>query len=102
MSPDLIILNADICTMDPLFPRVTALAIIGGRIAALGSDEQIRNLASSSTRVIDAGRRFVLPGLQDAHIHLQDGGLDLAQNAALWSVRSVSELKDVMRAHAAK
>ena len=72
--PDLIIINADIVTMDPLTPKAEALAVADGRVAALGKTAEIKALAGDGTRVIDAGGRLVLPGFQDTHIHLQDSG----------------------------
>ena len=74
-APDLILVNGDIRTMDPLKPRVRALAVRQGRIMALGDDAAIKLMAGPSTRVIDAGQRLVLPGFQDTHIHLQDSGI---------------------------
>jgi predicted amidohydrolase YtcJ len=100
-SPDLIILNGNIVTMDPLTPRAEALAARGGRVIKLGSTAEIRALAGSTTRVVDAGGRLVLPGFQDTHIHLQDSGRDYAQNAALDEARTVDELVEIMRAFAA-
>jgi predicted amidohydrolase YtcJ len=73
-GPELIVVNGDIRTMDPHFPRVKALAVTAGRIVALGSVAEIQALASKDTRVVDAGGRLVLPGFHDTHIHLQDGG----------------------------
>ena len=72
--PDLIVINADIVTMDPLTPRAEALAAVAGKVTALGSTADIRALAGPPTRIIDAGGRLVLPGFQDTHIHLQDSG----------------------------
>jgi predicted amidohydrolase YtcJ len=100
-SPDLIIVNANIVTMDPLTPKAEALAAAGGRVIALGTTADIRALAGSGTRVIDAGGRLVLPGFQDTHIHLQDSGRDYAQNAALDDARTVEELVDILRTFAA-
>lgn len=96
-SPDLIIFNANIVTMDPLTSKTEALAAAGGRVTALGSSAEIRALANGSTRVIDAGGRLVLPGFQDTHIHLQDSGRDYAQNAALDDARTVEELVDILK-----
>jgi predicted amidohydrolase YtcJ len=87
--------------MDPLRPRVEALAATGGRVTALGPTAEIAALAGSSTRIIDAGGRLVLPGFQDTHIHLQDSGRDYAQNAALDDARTVEELIDILRTFAA-
>jgi hypothetical protein len=96
-----ILVNARIVTMDPLTPQVTALAVAGGRVAALGSDADIRALAGPGTEVIDAGGRLVLPGFQDTHIHLQDSGQDYSQNADLSGARSIGELLSSLSAFAA-
>jgi predicted amidohydrolase YtcJ len=79
IAPELIITNADIYTMDPLTPRVAALAVTNGRVSALDSEAEISALAGKSTRFIDAGGRMVLPGFQDTHIHLQDGAMITAK-----------------------
>ncbi len=91
-EPDLIVVNARIVTMDPLCLMVSALAVVAGRVAALGADADIRALAGPATQMIDAGGRMVLPGFQDTHIHLQDSGQDYSQNADLSAARTVEEL----------
>ena len=100
MEPELIVVNGDIHTMNSVFPTAQALAIHAGKIVALGATDQIRSLAGKRTRIIDAGGRMVLPGFQDAHIHLLNGGVDLIQTAYLYDATSVSELQAVMAAHA--
>ncbi len=67
---DTILVNGKIVTMDdrssvPDTPGhiFEAMAIKGDTIMALGSDEDVRKLANSGTRVIDVGRRTVIPGL---------------------------------------
>ena len=81
--PDLIVVNADIVTMDPLIPRAEALAVSNGRITRLGSSAEIAALKGAGTEVVDAGGRLVLPGFQDTHLHLQDSGLEYAFNIKL-------------------
>lgn len=97
---DVIVINARIVTMDPLMPQASALAVAGGRVAALGSDADIRAMAGPGTEVIDAGGRLVLPGFQDTHIHLQDSGQDYSQNADLQDARTVDELVATLSAFA--
>ena len=99
-SPDLIIVNGNIVTMDPLIPKVEALAVRDGRVVALGSDGEIRALSTSETRVVDAGGRLVLPGFQDTHIHLQDCGYEYGMNADLTGPRTPDELKAALKAFA--
>lgn len=69
-APHLIIVNADVFTADPARPRAQAVAIEDGRFSAVGDDARIRAMAGPATRVIDAGRRLVTPGLIEAHVHL--------------------------------
>ncbi|QYK41835.1 MAG: amidohydrolase [Paracoccaceae bacterium] len=101
IHPDLILLGADIVTMDPLLPRAGAMAIAGGRVVALGSEAEMRALAGPRSAVMDAGGRLVLPGFQDTHIHLQDSGQDYSQNADLTDCRTPDEIVATLSAFAA-
>ena len=76
--PDLIILNATVRTMDLTRPTAEAIAILGNRIVAVGNDNEIKKLAGPSTRIIDARKRLVLPGFNDAHVHFLSGGFQLS------------------------
>jgi predicted amidohydrolase YtcJ len=69
-EPQLLLVNAKVFTADPALPYAQAIAVEGGRILAVGSNEQVRALGGPSTRVIDAGGRLVTPGLIEAHVHL--------------------------------
>ena len=88
--------NACIRTMDPTCPLAEWLLMRDGRIAALGSGPP-----PAAAHRIDAGGRLVLPGFQDAHIHLLSGGIDLATAAFLYDVTSEEGLIATLRAHAA-
>ena len=100
-QPDLIVYNADIRTMDPLQPRAQALAAKNGRVVALGSNEDIRDLANGGCRRVDAGGRLVLPGFQDTHIHLQDSGTGFSTSVNLERARTVDQLQSLIREFAA-
>ncbi|MEP6922792.1 MAG: amidohydrolase family protein, partial [bacterium] len=75
---DLIIVNAKVHTMDPRQQAATGVAIAENRIMAVGTDKEIRELAGTKTRVIDARGRLVLPGFNDAHVHFLSGGFQLS------------------------
>lgn len=77
-SPDVIIVNATIHTMDPQQPKAEAVAIYGNRIVAVGSTKEIKKLAGSRTRTIDAKKQLVLPGFNDSHVHFLSGGFQLS------------------------
>lgn len=78
---DLVLISRAIYTMDPARPRVNALALSGGRIAAAGSEAEAASHAGPRARRVDLGGRMVLPGLVDSHIHLVWYGETLGQVA---------------------
>ena len=78
LAPDLVIVNAIVHTMDPNQPLAEAVAIYGNRIVSIGTSKDVKRMAGPSTRVIDAQKRVVLPGFNDAHVHFLSGGFQLA------------------------
>jgi predicted amidohydrolase YtcJ len=100
-APDLILIDADIRTIDPFHPRATALAVRNGRIMALGDTHAIRDMAGPGTSILSVGGRLVLPGFQDTHIHLQDGGIELSSSANLEDCVTPDELVMALRTFAA-
>ncbi|MDP2319040.1 MAG: amidohydrolase [Acidobacteriota bacterium] len=68
-SPDLIVVNATVYTMDARTPRAEAFAVSGGRFVAVGSTSDIRNLAGGNTQAFDARGMTVVPGFVDCHNH---------------------------------
>jgi len=78
IGPDLIIVNAIVHTMDPGQTVAQAIAIFGDRIVAVGTDKEIKKLAGQLTRTIEAGKRLVLPGFNDSHVHFLSGGFQLS------------------------
>ena len=90
MSPDLIVVNAVVRTMDASRPKAEALAIYGNKIAAVGSTKQIQALAGEKTRAIDAAGKLVLPGFNDSHVHFLMGGFSLS-NVDLRDAKSPAE-----------
>jgi len=91
LAADLIIINASVHTMNESQPTAGALALLGNRIAAVGSTPQVRAMASVRTRVIDAGGKVVLPGFNDAHVHFLIGGFSRS-NVDLRDATSPGEL----------
>jgi predicted amidohydrolase YtcJ len=75
-SPDLIVHNAKVTTLQSGRPEAEAFAVRSERIVAVGGDADIMGLRAANTRVIDAGGRRVIPGLNDSHLHLVRGARD--------------------------
>ena len=57
----------------------TALAVVGDKIVAVGSDESVRGRVGPTTKVIEAHGRRVIPGITDSHAHIISGGLQLTR-----------------------
>src|SRR5208283_3863655 len=70
-TPDLILFNGKIFTSNDAQPYVEALAIRGERIIATGDSTKIKSLAGPQTKQIDLVGHTVIPGINDAHNHLE-------------------------------
>ena len=95
----LAVVNARLWTGDQAAPWAEALAVSGERLIAVGTNADIRRLASTVTP-IDAGGRLVLPGFIDAHVHFLEGGLRLT-SVQLRDARSRDEFVNRIRAFTA-
>jgi predicted amidohydrolase YtcJ len=102
-AADLIVVNGRVYTVDDSRPMVSAFAVQNGRIVFAGSDREVRALAGSRTRVVDAGGGTVVPGMVDAHAHLLGLGVSL-RNVALAGSKTYEEViaRVVERAKTAK
>jgi predicted amidohydrolase YtcJ len=74
----LVVVNARVWTANANQPEAEAVAVHDNRIAAVGSDAQIRRLIGPETRVIDAQGGMLVPGFIDSHVHFISGGFGLA------------------------
>lgn len=72
---DEIYFNGMVTTLDPKMREASAIAISGGKIKKVGTDEEIMKLATISTKLYNLNKRRVVPGLIDSHIHMIRGGL---------------------------
>jgi len=77
--------------------RVEALAIRGDRVQAVGTEIEILKLKGPQTQVINLGGHFVMPGFNDAHLHLASAGFRRL-TVDLTGVKSVTEFRDRIRA----
>src|SRR6185503_18768524 len=99
-TPDTILLNGKIVTLDARSTIAPALAIDEGRITAVGSSDDIRKLAGPATRVIDLRGRTVIPGLIDSHLHAIRAALSFSTEVNWIGARSLEEALGRIRAAA--
>lgn len=104
--PDQIYINGIVLTFDPEGTTAEAIAVEGEHISAVGTTEQLLQLAGPETAVIDLMGKTVLPGFYEAHGHFPLSGVLEVQSAPLWSpprgsIRSISELLAVLKDRAA-
>lgn len=97
---ELIVHNAVIYTANDAAPRAEAVAVRGGRFVVVGSNADAMRLAGTGTRVVDAGGKTILPGLQDAHGHFTNLGASL-QMLRLRGTKSYDDIVEMVRARAA-
>jgi predicted amidohydrolase YtcJ len=98
---DLVLVNGKIWTVDDKQPEVEAVAVLGNRIAAVGSTTEIRKWIGANTKVIDLQGKRVTPGFNDSHVHFLDGGMGLA-SVQLRDARTPEEFRERIRDFAAR
>jgi len=100
-SPDLLVVNGTVYTVDDRMPKVEAFAVRHGRFLAVGSNAEMRKLATKDTKVIDAAGLTVVPGFIDAHTHPVYSGIRHLLHVDC-DRRSIAEVKEAIRQRAAK
>jgi len=76
---DLVLRNGRIVTMDDQWPQVSALAVKGDRITAVGSDGEMRRYTGKKTKVIDLKGMLAIPGFIEGHGHFYSLGASLME-----------------------
>ena len=99
LSPDLILYNGKIYTLDAESSTAQAVAAKDGRIVALGGDEAIQAMAGPDTRQVDLGGHAAIPGIFDSHNHLMEVGAKLS-TVRLDECESQEEMMELVRARA--
>ncbi len=98
MATDIILKNANVITMNAAQPRAELIAISDDSIFFVGGNNEAERLTGRSTQVIDCAGRTVVPGFNDAHLHLFSlirklTSIDLSPQ----KVRSIADIKEAVR-----
>jgi predicted amidohydrolase YtcJ len=95
-GPDLIVINADVYTVDSTAEKAEAFAVSGGKFVAIGNTAEIMALANADTDVIDADGVSIIPGLIDGHTHMI-GGAGLATGVDLSEIEDKNQWLQIIR-----
>jgi len=95
-NPDLVLKNGVIYTLDKKNPWAAGMAIAGGKIVGIGSNEEVESFTSPNTMVLDVGDKLVLPSFVDAHTHPSDA-VDLFEYISLYNQHSLEEYSQTMQ-----
>jgi predicted amidohydrolase YtcJ len=99
-TPDLIVRNARIYTVDANRSIAEAIAVRGDRIVRVGTNSEVLGRRGPSTFVVDAGGATIVPGLHDAHAHFTGLGASM-QSIDLRGTTSYEQVVSAVRQRAA-
>ena len=103
-APELIIHNCRVFRSGPQGARTdtsaTAAAVGGGRVLGIGDERQAREWAGPTTTLFDAAGGLLMPGFNDAHMHLRDGAISL-DRLDLFGVTTLDAVQEAIAGYAA-
>lgn len=91
MTAPQIFYNGKIITLDLQTPQAEAFALRGDKIIAIGTNQEIKTLATEDSKLHDLEGKVVIPGFNDSHMHLINLGQGM-DGVNLTAVPSVAEL----------
>jgi predicted amidohydrolase YtcJ len=100
LAQDMAVINANIATMDRSKPKAECLIVKDGRIAAVGSKDEITKLIESDMEVLDLDGKFLMPGFIEGHGHFLMLG-EMRMNLDLTKANSWDEIIEQVRVAAA-
>lgn len=101
---NLILINTNIITLDPFFPKASWVVIENDKFVATGYGDDWKKFKNKITILIDCGGKTVLPGFIDAHLHLVSYAesfitLDLSHRK---NVLSIADIQTMIRNYSTK
>ena len=97
---DIVFVNGTIWTVDDKRPTAEAVALLGDKILAVGTNSEMKALIGPATSVIDLKGKRMLPGFIDNHTHFMTGGFQL-QSVDLRLAASEKEFASIIGARSA-
>lgn len=100
-GPDTIFINGEVYTVDAGNSKVQAVAVIDGMIKAVGTTEEISEMAGSNTKIVDLAGMTMTPGLIESHAHLMGIGYNKLELDLMY-VKTYDELVEKVAEAVAK
>ena len=97
-APELVLHGGTLLTQDAARPRAEALAVREGRIAAVGTSADMLLLAGPGTKKVDLAGRTLVPGFNDAHVHVWKVGDLLVRQLDLRPTENLPQIDAMLRA----
>ena len=101
IEPELILYNGNFWTVNDKLPRAQGVAISGGRVLAVGTNDEILGLAAGFSKKVDLGGKAVFPGFIDAHAHPCQSGVQHLRMVAC-DKDSIADIQAALRQRAAQ
>ena len=95
-APDIIFYGGDVHSVNKDDEIFEAVAVVGNKVLATGTDEEIKALAGKDTRLINLKGRSLIPGINDGHNHIWEAGLMYA-GMTVFGIDSIEGLKEKIR-----
>jgi predicted amidohydrolase YtcJ len=96
---DLVIENANVYTVNTAQPQAEAVAVKDGKIVFVGSTADVQKLKGDKTEIIDAQKKFLMPGFIEGHGHIHGMG-DMLMNLNLMQAKNWEEIVSMVAAGA--
>ena len=100
-TPETLYRNGRIYTNDAAAPWAEAMLVRGEEILAVGEDDEVAALADKGAKIVDLEKHFLMPGFNDAHVHLGGAGKDWLA-VRLNGASTIAELQKRLAAAVAK
>jgi len=78
--------------------RAEALAVAGDKILVVGSRDEVMKFKGPETKIIDLNGHFMMPGFNDAHMHLASAGLE-KMNVNMVGAKTLDEFRERLLLH---
>nr|MCU0239751.1 amidohydrolase family protein [Pyrinomonadaceae bacterium] len=113
LTADLVVINANVRTIDTAKPKAQAIAVVDNKIVAVGTNAEIQKIVAvgtnaeiqrlqgKQTKIVNAQGKLVIPGFNDAHVHFLEGGFQLS-SVDLRDAKSPEEFAKRIKDFAAK